>query len=159
MFFDVKLGKNLGNIRSRVQPCSKPSAKRENVGVWGHSPQEKFAVSNVRGVLCCWRAVASCIVTVRRVRPPAVRPWLRACVRSPAPARPENDSVGISGPFWTPLRSPGRAGRPAPRAKPGRFGPTRRIMWFCNGVQLPGFLERSTLIYRRIFAKFGTNTQ
>ena len=72
--------------------CLKPSAKRENVGVWGHSPQEKFAVSNVCVVSFAERVVASLRqhgdvwLFVARARPPFVRSYAAA-----ASARPDDE--------------------------------------------------------------------
>ena len=89
--------------------CSKPSAQRENVGVWGHSPQEKFAVSNVCGVLCRSRSVWSrrcdcmvCVVVVGRVCPHAVRPLYVAAASDP-PTRTIGSSRRV---FWTPSARP-----------------------------------------------------
>ena len=94
--------------------CSKPSAKRENVGVWGHSPQEKFAVSNVCVVSFAERVFAS--LRLRRVL------WLfDACARTPvvlctsppraSPRRERSDRrVGSSG-----RRPPDPKGSPEPR--------------------------------------------
>ena len=79
--------------------CSKPSAKRENVGVWGHSPQEKFAVSNVCVVSFAERVFASlrqhgvrcgCLSRVPARRSSSVR---RRRVRPPD----ENDRIVASG--------------------------------------------------------------
>ena len=93
MFFDVKLWKNVGNVRGTVQRFWKLSAKRENVGVWGHSPQEKFAVSNVCVVSFVERVVASLRLHgdswmfVARARTPSARSYVAAA----ASARPDDE--------------------------------------------------------------------
>ena len=98
--------------------CSKPSAKRENMGVWGHSPQEKFAVSNVCVVSFAERVVASlrqhgvrcgCLSRVPARRSSSVR---RRRVRPPD----ENDRIVASGLL--------DAVRPTPR---GRLSPNRSM--------------------------------
>ena len=95
--------------------CSKPSAKRENVGVWGHSPQEKFAVSNVCVVSFAERVFASlrlhgvrcgCLSRLPARRSSSVR---RRCVRPPT--RTIGSSRRVSG--RRPPRPEGVARAPA----------------------------------------------
>ena len=107
--------------------CLKPSAKRENVGVWGHSPQEKFAVSNVCVVSFAERVVAS-------LRQHGVLSLIVACARTPfvlctsppraSPRRERSDRrVGSSG------RRPPRPqrGRPSPSSNKGADAPIRTL--------------------------------
>ena len=100
--------------------CSKPSAKRENVGVWGHSPQEKFAVSNVRGALCRSRSVWSrrCpVVVVRRVCPHAVRPFVRRRRVRPRPDDEQGRTRRLGA--CSGRRPPDPEGSPEPQQKHG----------------------------------------
>ena len=107
--------------------CLKPSAKRENMGVWGHSPQEKFAVSNVCVVSFAERVFASlrqhgvrcgCLPRVPARRSSSVR---RRRVRPPD----ENDRIVASG-LWTPS-APTRRGRPSPCSNKGADAPIRTL--------------------------------
>ena len=131
--------------------CSKPSAKRENMGVWGHSPQEKFAVSNVCVVSFAERVVASlrqhgvrcgCLSRVPARRSSSVR---RRRVRPPT--RTIGSSRRVSG--RRPPRPEGVARAPAvtrvrtrPSAPCNEVSNTKcRFLLFCQQV-LPLFTDR-----------------
>ena len=140
-----------------------PSAKREHRGSGGETPRKKSpSRGSLRGDASTWRVPCSS----SRASVAGIRPYTRDAARRLAMYGPREWSVThvrwvlpLSASSSTPLRSLacGPQARARAQARYQSLYP-HSVQNLC-GVQFAVFLQVGTLIYRRIFTKFGTDTQ